>query len=45
MGSVEFGKLANMAVYDSDFLHDDIEKVLQARLIATIVDGEEVYKA
>lgn len=45
MGSVEFGKLANMAVYDTDFLHDDIEKVLQARLIATIVDGKEVYKA
>ena len=44
MGSVEFGKLANMAVYDSDFLHDDIEKVLQARLIATIVDGREVYR-
>ena len=45
MGSVEFGKLANMTVYDTDFLHDDIEKVLQARLIATIVDGKEVYMA
>ncbi|MBR6818513.1 MAG: hypothetical protein IKM86_08010, partial [Acidaminococcaceae bacterium] len=28
-----------------DFLHDDIEKVAQANIIATIVDGEEVYKA
>ena len=36
--------LANMTVYDCDFLHDDIEKVLQARLIATIVDGREVYR-
>ncbi len=45
MGSIEFGKLANMAVYDCDFLHDDIEKVAQANIIATIVDGEEVYKA
>ena len=45
MGSIEFGKLANMTVYDSDFLHDDIEKVARARLIATIVDGEVVYKA
>ena len=33
-----------MTVYDSDFLHDDIEKVAQANLLATIVDGEEVYK-
>ena len=45
MGSIEFGKLANMTVCDSDFLHDNIEKVLQAMIIATIVDGEEVYKA
>lgn len=45
MGSIEFGKLANMTVYDCDFLHDDIEKVAQANIVATIVDGEEVYKA
>ena len=45
MGSVEFGKIANMTVFDCDFLHDDIEKVAQANVIATIVDGEEVYKA
>ena len=45
MGSIEFGKLANMTVFDCDFLHDDIEKVAEAKVIATIVDGEEVYKA
>ena len=45
MGSIEFGKLANMTVYDCDFLHDDAEKIVQGTLIATIVDGEEVYKA
>ena len=45
MGSIEFGKLANMTVFDCDFLHDDIEKVAQAKVIATIVDGNEVYKA
>ena len=45
MGSIEFGKLANMAVFDCDFLHDDIEKVIQANVVATIVDGEEVYRA
>ena len=45
MGSIEFGKLANMTVFDCDFLHDDIEKIAQANIIATIVDGEEVYRA
>ena len=25
MGSIEFGKLANMTVFDCDFLHDDLE--------------------
>ena len=45
MGSIEFGKIANMTVFDCDFLHDDIEKVGKASVVATIVDGEEVYKA
>ena len=45
MGSIEFGKIANMTVFDCDFLHDDIEKVAQANIVATIVDGEEVYRA
>ncbi len=45
LGSIEFGKIANMAVFDCDFLHDDIEKVAQAKIVATLVDGEEVYKA
>ena len=45
LGSIEFGKIANMTVFDCDFLHNDIEKVAQAKVVATIVDGEEVYKA
>lgn len=45
LGSIEYGKLANMTVFDCDFINDDIEKVPKANLIATIVDGEEVYKA
>ncbi len=44
LGSIEFGKIANMTVFDCDFLHDDLEKVANAKIIATIVDGEEVYK-
>ena len=45
MGSIEFGKIANMTVFDCDFLHDSLDKVAKANVIATIVDGEEVYKA
>ncbi len=45
LGSIEFGKIANMTVFDCDFLHDDIEKVAQANIVATIVDGEEVYNS
>ena len=45
LGSIEVDKIANMTVFDCDFLHDDIGKVAQAKIIATIVDGEEVYKA
>ena len=45
LGSIEVDKIANMTVFDCDFLHDDIEKVAQAHIVATIVDGEEVYKA
>lgn len=45
LGSIEFGKIANMTVFDCDFLHDDLEKVAKANIVATIIDGEEVYKA
>ena len=45
MGTIEYGKLANMTVSDCDFLHDDIGKVAQAKIVATIIDGEEAYKA
>lgn len=44
LGSIEVDKIANMTVFDCDFLHDDIEKVAQANIVATIIDGEEVYK-
>ena len=43
MGSLSVGKLANMVVYDQDFLTSDIEKIPDAVLLATIVDGEIVY--
>ena len=45
MGSIEFGKIANMTVFDCDFLHDSLDKVAAANIIATIVDGEEAFRA
>ncbi|MCR5626640.1 MAG: amidohydrolase [Lachnospiraceae bacterium] len=45
MGSLEIGKLANMTVFDKDFLKDDLAEVENARCLATFVDGEQVYKA
>ena len=44
LGLIEFGKIANMTVFDCDFLHDDIEKVGRAKIVTTIINGEEVYK-
>ena len=45
LGTLEIGKIANMSVYDSDFLHDDLEKVGNSKLVCTIVDGDIVYKS
>ena len=43
MGSIECGKLANMTVFDCDLLHDDAQKVANAKVKATIIDGEVAY--
>ena len=45
MGSISLGKIANFAVFDRDFMHDDFAEIEKAKCIATIVDGEVVYKA
>lgn len=43
IGSLEVGKIANMTILDMDLLHEDIEKIPLAKILATVVDGEEVY--
>ncbi len=45
MGSLEIGKLANITVFDKDFLKDDLAEVEKAKCLATFVDGELVYQA
>ena len=45
IGSLESGKKANYAVFDADFLSDNLDKVKKSRIVATAVEGEVVYEA
>ena len=45
LGSLATGKIANMTVLDADLINDDPGKLLTAKVVATVVDGEIVYKA
>ena len=45
MGTISLGKLANFVVLDRDLMHDDFAAIEKAKVVATIVDGEVVYKA
>ena len=44
MGKLKAGFVANMSVFDADFLKDDLNKVFNAQTVATIVDGQAVYE-
>lgn len=44
MGSIKEGKIANFVVLDKDLLNDDTFEIIKAKTIATIVDGNVVYK-
>lgn len=43
LGTLAIGKIANAVVYDMDFLACDVKDIASSKLIATIIDGEEVY--
>lgn len=43
MGSITPGKLANFAIYDTDFLQADPDAIWDAKIKATYVDGNVVY--
>ena len=46
LGTLQIGKIANATVYTRDFInYDDPEEIMEAELVATIVDGKIVYKA
>ena len=45
IGSLASGKIANLAVLDTDLLNDPLGNLLTAKVVATVVDGEIVYNA
>lgn len=45
LGKLLPGMIANCVVYDTDLLSEDIEEVPNAKLVATIIDGKEVYNS
>lgn len=45
MGSLEIGKLANIAVFDKDFMNDPFEEIENAQCLATFIDGKQVYNS
>ena len=43
LGKLKAGFVANMSVFNKDFLKDDMSTIIQAEVVATIVDGQVVY--
>lgn len=44
VGSLEIGKIANLSIFDTDFLTCALEEIMNAQVVATVIDGEIVYK-
>ena len=44
LGKLKAGFVANMTVFNTNFMKDDMSAIANATLVATIVDGQEVYK-
>lgn len=44
LGRLAPGYAANMTVFDRDLLSSDVESVAEAKPLATVIDGEEVYR-
>jgi len=44
LGKLSIGRIANAVVYDKNFMDCDVETIPDAKLIATLIDGQEVYK-
>ena len=44
IGQLMIGYVPNLTIYDTDFLHADLQDVASAKLIATIIDGDVAYE-
>lgn len=44
VGSLEIGKFANLSIFDTDFLTCETDEIMNAQVVATVIDGEIVYK-
>jgi predicted amidohydrolase YtcJ len=44
-GSIEFGKLADLVVLDRDLFAEGEDRIADARVLLTLVEGEKVYEA
>ena len=43
LGSIEAGKIANFTVLNQDLMHEQISEIPKVQVVATIVDGNEVW--
>lgn len=44
LGMIKPGMVANLSIYDVDFLNAPIEEIPAAKVVATYVDGNVVYR-
>ncbi len=44
LGTIEQGKFADLTIVDRDLLNADMESLLKARVLATVVNGEFVHR-
>lgn len=45
LGTLEVGKIANMTIVDTDLINEDVNMLPLAQIVATVVDGHEVYNS
>ena len=44
LGTLASGKIANLSIFDTDLLNDELGKLLKTNVVATVIDGKIVYK-
>lgn len=43
LGTLEVGKIANLSIYDKDFMNGPLEEIPGAKLVSVVIDGDVVY--